>query len=83
MSTARGRASGFLGSHPLVGVLLLLEALFIVGGVLIEQFASEVAPGSTTTIGHVAGIFGALAVVFAVLGISAGIGYVFVFRVRR
>lgn len=82
MSYADNRSVKFVGEHPLVAAFLALEVLFLVGGFVVEAFAAEVAPGSTTTYAHLAGILGALGVVFACLGVATGIAYVAIFRIR-
>lgn len=83
MSFADGRTIGFAVEHPLVVVFVALEVLFFAGGFLLDVVAKDVAPGATTSLAHVAGIMGALGIVFAGLGVVAIGGYVSVFRFRR
>jgi len=76
------RSTTYALDHPLIAVLVVLEVLFILLGIVLEAIAQDVTSGSTTTLAHVAGILGALAVTFAVIGIVSGLAYATVFRLR-
>lgn len=83
MKYADGRTLTFAGQHPLVAMFVALEVLFFAGGFLLDVFGVDVAPGATTGLAHVAGIMGALGVLFAVFGVVVTGIYVSVFRFRR